>query len=238
MCKSYHLFEKCSLEGNKKPMEAGFQVKKCPATRSGRQFRFDGRQKELLKFQMDTFLKCFRCFGRCPTRKFLILGAFQPFPCWTVSTISFLKAWNLRLNRCKRWSEIKKNLLQFWDWNPMNQIVLHLTPGLETALALHIREIFKYSTKYISNLKLSIVKYFCYLPLAWKLLIAKSLILTAIAKRDGWVEGCWEGWSVIYALLSFIIVRPVYTHLSANLSEIWVQAYFGNAPLTAKQPLP
>ena len=45
----------------------------------------------------------------------------------------------------------------------MNQIVLRHSLGLETALALHIGGIFKYSLKDISNLKLALAKNFCYL---------------------------------------------------------------------------
>ena len=43
----------------------------------------------------------------------------------------------------------------------MNQIVLRHSLGLETALALHIGGIFKYSLKDISNLKLALSKNFC-----------------------------------------------------------------------------
>ena len=54
--------------------------------------------------------------------------------------------------RCKRWFSEEEKLLQFSDWNPMNQIVLRDCLGPETALALlHIGEIFKYSLKDISN---------------------------------------------------------------------------------------
>ena len=59
----------------------------------------------------------------------------------------------------------------------MNQIVLQHSLGLETALALHIGGIFKYSLEDFSNLKLAVAKHVCDLLLASNISIAERFLL-------------------------------------------------------------